>query len=325
MVGMRKKRICWLFGVLLITIIISFFVGRYQVPLSFQALAQNDLLVNLILYIRIPRILTACFVGMGLAVSGLVLQTVFRNSLADPGVLGVSQAAGFGAALGILLFNNSVLAIQLISFLMGAAALAGVLFVSRKIKNDRILSLILAGIAISALFSAGLGVLKYLADPIDQLPTIVFWLLGSLSNVGWSEFLQVAIITTPVLIFFWFYRWRLNIHALDKEVAFSLGMKDHHELNIVLFAAVIMTSAIISISGIIGWVGLIIPNLARVITGANNQRTMPFTMALGALFVLVCDDFARALLPGEIPLGIITAFLGSAMFITLLIRKKKIV
>ena len=321
---MEKKLNYWVFGALFFTIIASIFIGRYQVPLSLQTLLQNELLVNLILYIRIPRVLTACFVGMGLAVAGLVMQTVFRNSLADPGVLGVSQAAGFGAALGILLFNYSLFAIQSIAFLMGAIALAIVFLVSRKIKDDRILSLVLAGIAVSALFSAGLGVLKYLADPIDQLPTIVFWLLGSLSNVGWEEFLQVALISTPVLLFFWFYRWRLNIHALDKEVAFSLGMKSRWELNVVLFAAVLMTSAIISVSGIISWIGLIIPNLARVITGANNQRTLPFTMGLGALFGLICDDLARALLPGEIPLGVITAFIGSTLFILLLVRKKQI-
>jgi iron complex transport system permease protein len=320
-----RKNLIWLAFALLVLIFISLFVGRYQVPLSIKEFFANELLLNLILYIRIPRVLTACFVGLGLATSGLVMQTVFRNSLADPGVLGVSQAAGFGAALGILFYNNSVYAIQSISFCMGAIALLAVLLISRKIKGERIISLVLAGIAVSALFSAGLGIIKYMADPIDQLPNIVFWLLGSLSNVGWKEFFQVAAITTPVLVFFWFYRWRLNIHALDKEVSFSLGMKNQVELNLVLFAAVLMTSAIISVSGIIGWVGLIIPNLARVISGANNQHTLPFSMALGAIFTIICDDLARALLPGEIPLGILTALLGSSLFIVLLVRKRKLI
>lgn len=322
---MNKKRLIWLVIILCLVVVVSIFIGRYQVPLSIQSFVENELLVNLILYIRVPRVLTACFVGLGLATSGLVMQTIFRNSLADPGVLGISQAAGFGAALGILLFNNSVYAVQTLSFIMGGTALLAALLISRKIKNERIISLILAGIAISALFSAGLGVLKYLADPIDQLPSIVFWLLGSLSNVGWKEFFQVSVIVIPGLIFFWFYRWRLNIHTLDKEVAFSLGMKNHWELNLVMFAAVLMTSAIISVSGIISWVGLIIPNLARVITGADSQRTLPFTMLMGALFTVICDDLARALLPGEIPLGILTAFLGSILFIVLLVRKKRVI
>ena len=322
---MPNRNLGWLVLALVLLIIISVFIGRYQVPLSISAFTGNELLVNLILYIRIPRVLTACLVGFGLAAAGLVMQTVFRNPLADPGVLGVSQAAGFGAALGILLFNNSVVAIQSLAFVMGGLALAAVLLISRKIKNERIISLVLAGIAVSALFSAGLGVLKYLADPIDQLPNIVFWLLGSLSNVGWKECLQTAVISIPVLVFLWAYRWRLNIHALDKEVAFSLGIKNQYELNIVLFAAVLVTSAIISVSGIIGWVGLIIPNLARVISGANNQHTLPFSMLLGAIFTLICDDLARALLAGEIPLGILTAMLGSALFILLLVRRRKLV
>ena len=322
---MRNKSLAWFIVALGLVIILSIFIGRYQVPFSLESFRQNELLVNLVLYIRIPRVLTASIVGMGLAVSGLVMQTIFRNSLADPGVLGVSQAAGFGAALAILLFSNSVCAVQILSFIMGGAALLAALLVSRKIKNERIVSLVLAGIAISALFSAGLGVLKYLADPIDQLPSIVFWLLGSLSNVGWNEFIQVAVIVLPVVAFFWFYRWRLNIHTLDKEVAFSLGMKNRWELNLVMFAAVLMTSAVISVSGIISWVGLIIPNLARVISGADNQRTLPFTLVMGALFTVICDNLARALLPGEIPLGILTAFLGSILFIVLLVRKKRVI
>ena len=322
---MNKKTLTWIILLLCLVVFVSIFIGRYQVPFSFESFRQNELLTNLVLYVRIPRVLTACIVGLGLATAGLVMQTVFRNSLADPGVLGVSQAAGFGAALGILLFEGSVLAIQTLSFSAGSAALLLALLVSRKIKNERIISLVLSGIAVSALFSAGLGVLKYLADPIDELPSIVFWLLGSLSNVGWGEFTQVAIIVIPILVFFWFYRWRLNIHALDREVAFSLGLKNHWELTVVLFAAVLMTSAVISVSGIISWVGLIIPNLARILTGADSQRTMPISMGLGAIFSVICDDLARSLLPGEIPLGILTAFIGSMMFIILLVRKKKVI
>lgn len=322
---MKRKLFAWLTAVLILAVILSIFIGRYQVPLTIDEFWQNELLKNLVLYIRIPRILAACLVGIGLSSAGLVMQTVFRNSLADPGILGVSQASGFGAALGILLFRHSVIATQTLAFLMGLTALLAALVISRRIRNERVISLVLSGIAISALFSAGLGVLKYIADPIDELPNIVFWLLGSLSNVGWSEFAQIAAITGPAVLFFWFYRWRLNIHTLDKEISYSLGLNSSKELNLVLIAAVLMTSAIISVSGIIGWVGLIIPNLARVMIGANNQQTLPITMVMGALFTLICDNLARALLPGEIPLGILTAFLGSTLFITLLIRKKRFI
>lgn len=322
---MKRKQFSWLAIILLSVAILSIVIGRYQISINIREFWQNDLLRNLVLYIRIPRILTACLVGVGLAAAGLVMQTVFRNSLADPGVLGVSQASGFGAALGILLFNHSIFATQTLAFVFGVIALLAALFISNRVRNERVMSLVLAGIAVSALFSAGLGVLKYIADPIDELPNIVFWLLGSLSNVGWSEFFQLAAITLPAILFFWFYRWRLNIHTLDKEISYSLGLNSAKELNVVLIAAVLMTSAIISISGIIGWVGLIIPNLARVTIGANNQRTLPFTMVMGALFTLICDNLARVLLPGEIPLGILTAFLGSALFIILLVRKQRVI
>ena len=322
---MKRKQFAWFTALLIVVVILSIFVGRYQVPLSVDEFLQNELLKNLILYLRIPRVLTACLVGIGLSSAGLVMQTVFRNSLADPGMLGVSQASGFGAALGILLFSNSIPIIQALAFFMGIAALLAALVISRRIRNERIISLVLAGIAISALFSAGLGVLKYIADPINELPNIVFWLLGSLSNVGWSDFAQITIITGPAILFFWFYRWRLNIHSLDKEIAYSLGLKNSWELNLVLIAAVLMTSAIISVSGIIGWVGLIIPNLARVVIGANNQHTLPFTMVMGAIFTLICDDLARTLLPAEIPLGILTALLGSILFIILLVKKKSVI
>jgi iron complex transport system permease protein len=322
---MRRKQFFWLTALLIVVVILSIFIGRYRVPLSVDEFLSNDLLKNLVLYLRIPRVLTACLVGVGLSTAGLVMQTVFRNSLADPGMLGVSQASGFGAALGILLFSNSVTMIQILAFIMGIAALLIALVVSRRIRSERLISLVLAGIAVSALFSAGLGVLKYIADPINELPNIVFWLLGSLSNVGWSDFVQIAVITGPAILFFWFYRWRLNIHTLDKEIAFSLGLKNSWELNLVLIAAVLMTSAIISVSGIIGWVGLIVPNLVRVVIGADNKHTLPFTMVMGAIFTLICDDLARTLLPAEIPLGILTALLGSILFIILLGRKKRLI
>lgn len=319
-----KNHLLWPSLVLLALVMFSFLIGRYPNPNLDQSFFSDEIWRNLILYIRIPRVLTAVIVGMGLALAGLVMQTVFKNPLADPGLLGVSQAAGFGAALGILFFGGSRVVIQLLAFIMGALALLLSLLIARKIKNEKVISLVLAGIAISAIFSAGLGLLKYIADPVNQLPNIVFWLLGSLSNIGWKEFLQIALICLPIILFFWYYRWRLNIHALDKEVAFSLGMKNNRELNFILLASVLMTSAIISVSGLIGWVGLIIPNLARVMTASNNAKTLPLTLLMGAGFALICDNFARSLLAGEIPLGILTAFMGSLLFIGLLLDRRRL-
>ena len=269
--------------------------------------------------------LTALLIGSGLALAGLVTQIIFQNPLADGGLLGVSQAAGFGAALGILIFKgNSICWFSLFAFGFGVLALVISMVISGRIRGNKIFSLILAGIAVSAVFSAGIGILKYLADPIDQLPAIVFWLLGSLAGSTWPVLFRTMIIILPIMIFFWFYRWRLNLHAMDKEVAYSLGLKNKSELWVSLLASVLLTSSIISISGIVGWIGLIIPNYGRMIAGSDTSKSIPVTILLGGIFTIICDDLARALLPGEIPLGIFTAFLGALLFIGLLVNKEKI-
>jgi iron complex transport system permease protein len=321
---MKKIRLTGLIACLLLVTLLSFLIGRYQNDNPFKLLSSNNLFRQLFLQLRIPRVLTALLIGSGLALAGLVTQIIFQNPLADGGLLGVSQAAGFGAALGILVFRGNSIWVQLFAFGFGVIALIISMLISGRIRGNKILSLILAGIAVSAIFSAGIGILKYLADPVDQLPAIVFWLLGSLAGSTWPVLIRTMIIILPLMIFFWFYRWRLNLHAMDKEIAFSLGLKNKFELWASLLASVLLTSSIISISGIVGWIGLIIPNYARMIAGSDTSNSIPVTLLLGAIFTMICDDLARALLPGEIPLGIFTAFLGALMFIGLLVNKEKI-
>ena len=321
---MKEKKLTGLFIFLILVTSVSFLIGRYQNNNPFDLLSNNFLFRQLFLQLRIPRVLTALLIGSGLALAGLVTQIIFQNPLADGGLLGVSQAAGFGAALGILLFKGNSFWIQIFAFGFGVLALIISMAISGRIRGNKILSLILAGIAVSAVFSAGIGILKYLADPVDQLPAIVFWLLGSLGGSTWPIFLRTVIIILPIMIFFWFYRWRLNLHAMDKEIAYSLGLKNKLEIWVSLLGSVLLTSSIISISGIVGWIGLIIPNYGRMIAGSDTSNSIPVTMLLGAIFAMICDDLARALLPGEIPLGIFTAFLGALMFIGLLVNKEKI-
>jgi len=309
---------------LFILLVISLFVGRYPIPDQINELFSNELFVNLIIRVRIPRIIFGTLVGFGLASSGMIMQSIFKNPLAEPGILGVNQAAGFGASLGILVFGNSYFMVQILAFLFGIISITLTIFLSNNIIKRERLSLVLAGISVSALFSAGLGIIKYMADPLDQLPSIVFWMLGSLSNSNWTYLLQILPIIITCLLLLYFYRWRLNVFSLDKEVLFSLGLRNDLELMIILMISVLLTTSIISLSGIIGWVGLIIPNIARVITGQNTKYSLPISMILGGMFVLVSDNFARALLPGEIPLGVITAFLGAVIFIILLLTKKEI-
>lgn len=313
------------FACLLILALLSITIGRYPFKNFISEIFSNEIMFNVIFLIRIPRILFGILVGFGLASSGLIMQKLFKNPLAEPGILGVNQAAGFGAALGILVFESSYIMVQVLAFIFGFLSIGLTLFLSNHFNRKERLSLVLAGISISALFSAGLGLLKYIADPLDQLPSIVFWLLGSLSNTNWSSIIQVLPILFPSLILVYLYRWRLNMFSLDKEVLFSLDNKNIIEFVLMLVISVLITSSIISLSGIIGWVGLIIPNITRLIVEYDTQYFLPLSMILGGIFVLVSDNFARALLPGEIPLGIITAFIGAVVFFMLLIKVKDLI
>lgn len=311
-------------AVLFLLFILSLLIGRYPLYDHLVGIFSNQLLTNLILHVRIPRILFGLLVGFGLASSGMIMQSIFKNPLAEPGLLGVNQAAGFGAALGILAFNNSYIMVQSLAFLFGLISMVITLFLSSNFERKERLSLVLAGISVSALFSAGLGIIKYVADPLDQLPSIVFWLLGSLRNSNWTSLKQIMPIILACLLIIYLYRWRLNVFSLDKEVLFSMGFRNNFELVFILIISVLITTSIISLSGIIGWVGLIIPNIARVISEHDTKYLLPVSMIFGGAFVLISDNFARALLPGEIPLGIITAFLGAVSFIMLLIKKKNL-
>ena len=311
-----------LIWLLIICLLGALFIGRYRFDLFQESFGEDSLFWQLFLKVRLPRVLLALLAGAGLATSGLVMQTIFRNPLADSGIIGVSQGAGFGAALGILVFGSQLVWVQASSFLFSLIALALTILLSSEIGRGKILPLVLSGIGVSALFSSGLGMIKYLADPINQLPNIVFWLLGSLSATNWETLTHTSLLIIPLLLFFSAYRWRLNIHSLDKQVAFSLGMKTSLETYLVLTAAVLLTAVIISVAGIVSWVGLIIPNFSRIIFGSDTESTVLNTMLMGGIFMIICDTFARSLLAGEIPLGIFTALIGSGLFVLLLTTRK---
>ncbi|MDO9547108.1 MAG: iron ABC transporter permease [Pelolinea sp.] len=319
---MSTKLISWSLVVLVFLLSISLFIGRYPFPENLNLAFQNDLYINLVSRVRLPRILFSVLVGFGLSVSGLIMQNIFKNPLADPGLLGINQAAGFGAALGILIFSNSFFAVQLLAFIFGILSMLLAIILSKNIKKDERLSLVLAGISVSALFSAGLGIIKYIADPLDELPSIVFWLLGSISNTNWDHLFGVLPIVICCLVILYLYRWRINVYSLNKEVLFSLGIKNDWELYLILGTSILLTTSLISYSGIVGWVGLIIPNISRILMGQNTKNSLPLAMIFGGIFVLICDNLARSLLPGEIPLGIITAFLGAFGFISFLIFRR---
>jgi iron complex transport system permease protein len=289
--------------------------------MSPETLWQDEMAWQLVFNLRLPRVLTACLLGMTLAASGTVLQMIFRNPLVEPGLLGVSQGAAFGAALSILLGAPALL-------MQGAAALFACLglalsyLLARRVRyGGWILRLILSGIAVSALFSSGVGVLKYLADPLTELPELIFWMLGGLWGVTWQDTLYLLLPVAAGLAIVYLMRWRLNLLSLDDDTGFSLGAAPGRERALILAAAVIATAAVVSVAGIVGWIGLLIPHVARRLTGADAQRALPASILLGGIFALVCDDLARILLAGEIPLGILASFSGAILFMVMMVSK----
>jgi iron complex transport system permease protein len=317
-----RRRLSVSLGVILVVALgLSVLVGRYPAPpaMSPARLLSDELAQSLVLNLRLARIVTAVFLGMTLGASGTVLQMIFRNPLVEPGFLGVSQGAAFGAAFSILFLSASPFLVEASATLFAGLGMAASYLLARRLRyGGWILRLILAGIAVSALFSAGLGVLKYLADPLTELPGIVFWLLGGLWSVTWSEVLYLLPLVVPGLIVVYLLRWRLNLLSLGDETAFSLGAAPERERTLVLVAAVAATAAVVSVAGIVGWVGLIVPHIARRLVGADARRTVPAAMVIGAIFALVCDALARTLIASEVPLGILASFLGALLFIVLM-------
>ena len=263
--------------------------------------------------------LSAVLLGMTLAACGSVLQMIFRNPLVEPGFLGVSQGAAFGAALSIVALGASPLLMEATAALSACLGLAVSYLLARRIRfGGWILRLVLSGIAVSALFSSGVGVLKYLADPLTQLPDIVFWTLGGLWGVSWDDLVYLVPPVAVGLVLVYLMRWRLNLLSLSDETAFSLGVSVGRERALLLAASVAVTAVVVSVAGIVGWIGLIIPHIARRIAGANAAAFIPVSMSLGAVFGIISDDLARTLMMGEIPLGIITSLIGAGVFLVMM-------
>ncbi|MEI7990187.1 MAG: iron ABC transporter permease [Chloroflexota bacterium] len=320
----RNLALWGLLTLLILSFIFSLFLGRYPEPglISPQRIIQDTLAQQLVFNLRLPRIISAVLLGMVLSTAGTIFQMIFGNPLVEPGFLGVSQGAAFGTAFGIIFLGNAAWLIQVTAAIFALSGLALSYFVARRIHfGGWVLRLVLSGIVISALFSAGLGILKYLADPLSQLPEITFWLLGGLWGITWERLSSISIIVVLSLIFLFLMRWRINLLSLNDETSHSLGITPGKERSLLLLVATIATAAVISVSGMVGWVGLIIPHIARRLFGADARYSLPAAMLIGGLFSLFCDDLARVILPGEIPLGILTAFLGATIFLILMIRQ----
>ena len=282
----------------------SFLIGRYPIsPVDvvktilspiFPQLKVSQTITTIVFEIRLPRIIAAFAVGSALALAGTSFQSIFKNPLVSPDLLGVSNGAGFGAALAIILSSSNFL-IQILAFVFGIISVSITYLISRAYKAGGILVLVLSGVAISAFFNALISCIKFVADPQDKLPEIIYWLMGSLSSVTIDK-------------------------AMGDEEAQSLGLNPTRIRLLIIAGCTLLTSAAVSISGIIGWIGLIIPHMARMIVGPDNRILIPASLSLGASFLLLVDNISRAVISIEIPIGILTSVIGVPIFLYLLKR-----
>ena len=315
---------------LLALFLLSFVVGRYGVPLGqvvrillsgVLPLEQTwtDNMAIAVLNVRLPRILLACLVGCGLSAAGTGYQTVFQNPMAAPDILGASSGACFGAALAILTGQGAVM-ITVFAFLASLLSVALVYLVGNHTRGNRVVNLLLAGIMVGSLFSACTSYIKLVADSTNQLPQITYWLMGSLSGTRMGTVRFAAVCMAVGLVPLLLLRWRMNLLTLSPDEARAMGVHTDRLRLAVILSSTVLTAAAVSVSGMIGWVGLVIPHLSRRIVGSDCRRLMPMSCLFGAAFLLLVDDMARCLTATEIPIGILTAFVGAPFFIYLMVR-----
>ncbi|MDR2444539.1 MAG: iron ABC transporter permease [Spirochaetaceae bacterium] len=317
-------------GLLLIAATLaSLSLGRYPIPVTallyrllgrpFDSARMEAVLMN----VRLPRVIMACLVGSALATAGASYQGVFQNPLAAPDILGASSGAATGATLAILLRLPGYL-ITVFAFCASLITIAIVMLVGERARGKKVIGLVLAGLMVSSIHSAAGSFMKLVADPNNVLPEIVYWLMGSLAKIRPGDvsfvLLPMALGLVPLLVF----RWRINLLTLGEEEAQSMGVNVRGMRALVIVCGTLVTAAAVSVSGVIGWAGLIIPHLSRRLVGNNYQVLMPVSMLTGALFLLLIDNISRNLFATEIPLGILTSLVGAPFFLWLLTRRGEI-
>ena len=314
----------------LLTLVCAFValgVGRFYIPFNdvFSVLAHGfgfgdgaaSNITNVIENLRIPRIIAAILVGAALSVSGAAYQGVFKNQLVSPDLLGVSAGACVGAATAII-FDLSLFWIQIFAFGFGLAAVAITLAIPKMMGRASTLMLVLSGIIVSGLMGSVIGFLKYVADPETKLPDIVYWQLDS------DNFKYIAPVMIICAILLIAMSWRINLLSLGDESAARLGVNVSFERAVIIICATLLTACSVCISGIVAWVGLLMPHLARMLVGANNIKSMPASIFMGAIFLLFVDTLARSISVSEVPLGVLTGFIGTVFFVWVLWRNKKV-
>ncbi len=347
----KRKSLIYLFillSLLIFVFLISFSSGRYNMSISDVlasvysgikhgiwwllsnlgiSLKETDFMTGpqdtVIWRVRMPRIFAAILVGSSLSVSGATYQGLFRNPMVSPDILGASAGASVGACI-MMLFNIGPVMVQIAAFSMGIFAVALSYFLSKSIGkgSNTVLLLVLCGMTINTLFQAFVSITKYLADTDEQLPAMTYWLMGSLAKVSYKDLTFFLIPFLLGIIPIFSLRWKLNLLSFGEDEAKSMGIDVSTVRIVCIICATLLTAAVVSIAGTIGWVGLMIPHLVRFIVGPNNKIVIPFSLLTGALFMLIVDNFCRSLLAYEIPLGVLTSLIGAPFFIYILFRTR---
>ena len=327
----RQKPVLTLTGALALGVAILAFgalmLGPYALtPAETLAalLGRGDSQAQIVVWnIRLPRVAAAILVGAALAAAGASYQALFRNPLVSPDILGVSSGAGLGAVAGIFL-SLPVAAIQASAFVGGMAAVGVVTLVAALVRNTyRTLTLVLIGVVIGALAGAATSLLKVMADPYDQLPAITFWLLGSLAAITTEDIRPALPLVLLGLVPLVLLRWRINVLSLGDEEARALGVEVGRTRFLVIAAATLITASVTALAGVVGWVGLVIPHIARMLVGPGFGRLLPTSVLIGAAYLLIVDTAARLMAQTEVPLGILTAVIGAPFFVWLLARGRR--
>jgi len=313
-----------LFVLPLAAFLLSFSIGRF--PISTPDLLQtvyfhfvdpsriaDPNIATVLFNIRLPRVLATLIIGGGLSIAGASYQGMFKNPLVSPDILGASAGAGFGACIAMLL-NLSTIYVQLLSFCGGVVAVALATLTTRRFGRDAILGLVLGGIMVSTLFQSGTSAIKLLADAENKLPQITFWLMGSFNTMNQTRLTSILIPMGIGYITLFFMRWQLNVLSFGEEEARSMGIKTQRVRALVIAASTLITASCVSVCGMVGWIGLVIPHLARSIAGPNFNRLIPVCVILGSTFLLIVDNVARMAFTVELPIGILTSFIGVPFF-----------
>lgn len=311
-----------------VTVIASLGVGAFGVgPVQIMRICleairgvppSDQMASTLLLQVRLPRILGAMMVGAALALAGAVSQGLFKNPLASPYTLGVSNGAGFGAAIAIVATTSTAL-IQISALLFGLLAMGFAFLLAARGRNTTV-TLVLAGLLVGSLFASLVSLVKFVADPFEKLPQIVFWLMGTLSSIGPSQLLRILPLYSIAIVLLILYRWRLNLLSMGDQEARSYGVDVRWEKVLVIVCCTVLTALCVSISGIIGWVGIVVPHLARIFSGPDYRKLLPTSLSLGACYLLIIDDVCRAFTSAEIPIGVVTGIIGTPLFIFFIFR-----